>query len=673
MKLTYQAPYFIAVSSYEERAIPKAAKFRWNPTMKRWDTTDVQTACALATYADEAARLALDAAWLQRAATAQASRALDADVAIPCPEGLSYYGFQKAGVAFMAERQAVLLGDEMGAGKTIQVCGYLNLRADIARVLVVCPASLRLNWQRELERWIVPARLLSVHIATTKESLAELETFWQGSGLRVAIVNYDILHRFEVREDSLEKKGKKKERYIFAYHDLDLLVADEAHYLQNDGARRSKAVRCIPAKNRMLLTGTPMTNRPKNLWTILNYLDPQSWPSFFKYGLEFCDGKQIEIGYGKRAWDFNGASRLQKLNDLLRSTVMIRRLKKDVLHDLPAKQRQVIVLPLNGASKAVSAEQAVMARHAVRLETLQAHIELAKAQSEETYAQAIQELRSATQAAFTEMSALRHATAVAKIPHVVAHVKAALEENDDGKLILFAHHHDVIAACEAALEAFQPAVLTGETSIPARQTAVDRFQTDSQCRLFIGSITAAGVGLTLTAASHVVFAELSWVPGEITQAEDRAHRISQQEMVLVQHLVYDGSLDATMAKRLVAKQHVLDMALDAAGQPDSVDKLTVPLVPLASEEPATAQLSRRQVMHEAEHLLPAEVMTVHAQLQYLAARCDGALDLDGAGFNRLDSRIGKSLAGAQTLSARQAVLGKKILRKYARQLRGCPA
>jgi ribosomal protein S14 len=160
--------------------------------------------------------------------------------------------------------------------------------------------------------------------------------------------------------------------------------------------------------------------------------------------------------------------------------------------------------------------------------------------------------------AFNAIAKLRHDTALAKVPAVIETLKDAVEQ---GKVVCFAHHRDVVAAIA---EAFGPVAvtLTGDTSMAARQAAVDRFQNDPTCLLFVGNIRAAGVGLTLTASSHVVFAELDWTPANVTQAEDRCHRIGQHDSVLVQHLVLEGSLDATMARMLVSKQIVLDAALD---------------------------------------------------------------------------------------------------------------
>lgn len=666
MMLHYANLTYFTTTTFAEKDIPKIPGFRWNRDAKRWETKEPTTARKLLYYADEGARLALDADLLAHDATIEASRAVDADLAIPCPDGLAYRGFQKAGIAFVAARPSVLIGDEMGTGKTIQTCGLLNLNIDIHSVLVVCPASLKLNWQRELERWILPERDLHVIIPTTSETIETLTTFWNGQGLRVAIVNYDILHTFVTRQTIENPRTKKnEERYAWQNGTLDLLVSDEAHYLKNDKARRSKVVRCIPAHKKVLLTGTPLTNRPKELFPILNYLDAQAWPNFFKFASRYCNAHQIDIGRGRTAWDFDGASHLDELQDKLRSTLMIRRLKKDVLSELPAKQRQVLELPANGAAKYVAAEQRAWTAHTTHLETLRDAVELAKAEDEDTYEAAVAALRSGMQAAFTEMSRLRHATAVAKIPQVLEHVEAALE--NEGKCVIFAHHHDVIAALADGLQTAHPVCLTGETPMAQRQANVDRFQTDPACRVFIGSITAAGVGLTLTAASHVVFGELDWVPGNLTQAEDRCHRIGQQNHVLVQHLVLEGSLDATMARRLVAKQTIIDQALDVTGPPETQDAM-LPVLP-TPEEPATGSTSRQRIAKEAPLLSAEEIAQIHTSLQRLAAACDGAQALDGYGFNKIDTHIGHSLAAWARLTPKQAALGKRLVIKYQRQLR----
>jgi SWI/SNF-related matrix-associated actin-dependent regulator 1 of chromatin subfamily A len=184
------------------------------------------------------------------------------------------------------------------------------------------------------------------------------------------------------------------------------------------------------------------------------------------------------------------------------------------------------------------------------------------------------------------MSATRQAVAVAKIPAVIEHATGMLEEQNDAgsytvpKLVVFAHHHAVI---DGLMDAFAAAgvkavKLDGRMDSASKQASVDAFQTDASVRVFVGGISAAGVGLTLTAASHMIFAELDWVPGVVSQCEDRCHRIGQKDQVLIQHLVLDGSVDVKLAQAIVSKQDRCDAALDNA------TSLAVPEAPV--EEPS---------------------------------------------------------------------------------------
>jgi SWI/SNF-related matrix-associated actin-dependent regulator 1 of chromatin subfamily A len=334
---------------------------------------------------------------------------------------------------------------------------------------------------------------------------------------------------------------------------------------------------------------------------------------------------------------------------------MVRRLKKDVLTDLPPKRRQVIELPQNGCAALVKAESLAAESHEQALLELQAAVELAKAESDEAYKVAVQRLRKAVGVAFAEMSRVRHDLAIAKLPSVIEHLQSVLDEGNP--VVAFGHHKDVIAGLK---EAFPDAVtLTGDTKMADRQKAVDDFQS-GKTDLFLGNIQAAGVGITLTRSSHVVFAELDWVPGNLSQAEDRCHRIGQASSVLVQHLVVDGSLDATMAQTVVKKQAVLDQALDKA----------VDLAPVAPtrQQVATVALRPSEIAEAAQSLTVGQRQAILSGLQTLAARCDGARQRDGAGFNKFDVELGKSLASRASLTSRQAVLGQKLVRKYQRQL-----
>lgn len=574
--------------------------------------------------------------------------------------------------------KGVLLGDEMGLGKTPQSLGIINAVPAIQRALIVCPASLKINWLREAKRWLV--RPMTIAIAESGKPFPEAQ---------MVICNYDILDRFKEELRARE---------------WDYACFDEAHYLKNPKAKRTKQVMGskkdglspIPAKRRILLTGTPIANRPVELWPLISYLDPSNWSNFFRFAKRYTNARHNGFG-----WDFTGASNLDELQDRLRSSVMVRRLKKEVLAELPAKVRQVIALPANGASRAIEAERRAAAAHEAAVEAARVAVELAKAEGGDAYEAAVRRLRTATQVAFTEMARARHDVALAKVPYVLEHIL-----NSEEKTVLFAHHKDVVAALKAGLEdeGRKVVCVTGDMTMADRQASVDAFQNDPSVDVFIGTIAAAGVGLTLTASNHVVFAELDWVPGNVSQAEDRCHRIGQRNSVLVQHIVLDGSVDARLAQTIVAKQAIIDQALDVVHDPrqeaEDVATLAQPIDWAAATEqarkavaearerqaqreriraareadmgvqrPATDALTRAELRVEAETLTDGQVAAVHAAVKTLSALDpDRALDKNEAGWNAIDGRIGHALAALPALTARQAVLGKHLVRKYRRQL-----
>lgn len=565
-----------------------------------------------------------------RSEAIEASRATVADIDLPKPEGLDYRPFQKAGIRYALDRQGVLIADEMGLGKTIQAIGIINADPSIKTGIIVCPKSLKLNWERELEKWLT--RQLTVGIANG--SLPETD---------LIIINYEGLVKFQEEISS---------------RNFDISIIDECHFIKNRATLRSKAVKAIKSRRKVRMTGTPIVNRPSELYNIIEDLGG-NWGSFMTYAKRYCDAHQTRYG-----WDFTGSSNLDELQKRLRETVMVRRLKSEVLTELPRKIRQIIEVTADDSiqKRAVEAEKAYEEQSEQRLAALHAEVELSKAESEESYKAAVARLRDAMQVDFAEMAKLRHETALAKVPAVIDHVKNALEDNNN-KLIIAAHHHDVIDELMEGLAEFNPVKLTGESKEADRQAAVDRFQNDPDCRVFIGSITAAGVGITLTASSHVIFAELDWVPGNITQMEDRAHRIGQTDTVLVQHIVLADSLDSRMAKMLVEKQEIIDSALDDH-HPDRDEVIYEPKV-----KAATAAESIAKIEKEAEALTEEQIAEIHAKLRYLAALDrDYAANRNGIGFNKIDSTIGHSLADRSHLTPKQAALGTKLIQKYRKQL-----
>ena len=421
------------------------------------------------------------------------------DTAYRClsPDGRDPYPFQHAGVEYAVGLKDCLIADDMGAGKTIQGIGWLNM-IGARRPLIVCPASLRINWKRELERWAL----------------------WDPEA---SIPSYEEVTRHGAPQH-------------------DVVIFDEAHYLKTPDSKRSVACLKLPAERRLFLTGTPVSNRPIELWPILRSLDPKMWGSRTDYGMTYCGGRWN--GY---EWDFKGASNLVDLQRQLRSRYMIRRLKKDVLKDLPPKTRQLIELPAQSTAKTA--------------ELLAAVRTIWKARQSAFDPESVAKLKDARHVVMEKLSATRHEEALSKVPAIVAHIRDLLESVE--KVVVFAHHVDVIDGLAAALQEFGVCSVRGGMTDTQKQAGVDAFQSNPAVRVFIGQDQAAREGLTLTAASTVVFAELDWVPGNMCQCEDRCHRIGQKDNVLVQYLVLDGSLDARIAKSIIRKQAVIDQALNA--------------------------------------------------------------------------------------------------------------
>ncbi len=564
LELTEPQPgLFVFVSDYEDRFLPKRAGFHWHQGEhcrrkeclacehelgRVWWTSDVVKASDVAEYGaddlreelleraapgiaarveqERLAKLASKREKLHRERSLRASKAKDAKIEVPSPEGYEYLPFQRAAIAYAMSRENTLLADEMGLGKTIEALGVINADPTVATVLIVCPASLKLNWLRECERWLVAERKIGVAGKTYPREAS------------IVIVNYERLGKWE---DELAGSW-------------DVLIADECHYVKNKDAKRSKRLYAIKAKRKLFLTGTPILNRPVELQPIAGLLAPATFGHFMNFAKRYC--KPVKNRFG---WDFSGSAHLDELHELLRSTIMVRRSKADVLEELPPKRRQVIELASEGFSKLIKTEARAWEEHTSRLRELHAHSNSKRADDREPTEGQLRAMREGINAAFGELSKLRQATALAKVPLVIDHIKNALLASE--KLVVFAHHREVL---DELATAFGDAAvtLTGSSSSEARQAAVDRFQEDPSCTVFVGSIRAAGVGITLTAAAHVVFAELDWVPAQLTQAEDRTHRIGQNESVLVQHLVLQDSLDARMVRTLLRKQRVVAATLD---------------------------------------------------------------------------------------------------------------
>jgi len=436
----------------------------------------------------------------RRAARISDSRASDALCDIPIPAGQALLGYQRAGVAFALRRDHTLIADEMGLGKTIQAIAVINA-TEPERVLIVCPAIAQRTWETELERWLTrPYRVAR----------------FPDDG-DIVICTYG--------------RAEKVDRH------WPMVILDEAHYIKNPKAARSAAIvgtreiTGITGGRQLALTGTPIPNRPIELYPILKWLGAPVAESWYSYVTRFCGAYKHTWG-----WDVSGSANLTQLAEELRSTVMVRRKKADVLTELPEKRRRVICI--DGKAGLVAEERALDDQHRAIL----GHLD---------YDTAATTLHNDAAKVFGELTRVRQALGIAKLPAVTEHLEAI-----DQPVVVFGYHRAVVTAIAEHL-GVPP--ITGETPTAERERIVADFEAGG--RAFVGSIGAAGVALTLTRASHVVFAELDWVPGNIIQAEDRCHRIGQRNAVLCDHIVFDGSLDADMVFTLAEKAHVIGDAL----------------------------------------------------------------------------------------------------------------
>lgn len=432
--------------------------------------------------------------------------------------------YQIEGALWLAKNPFALLADEMGLGKTIQVIAWANMVRP-KNILIICPASLKINWCNE---WAAHTTLngLIGYVRGSK---------WP-EGVSIVVINYDLLarHRVRLREEL-----------------WDAIILDEAHYIKNATAQRTKEIlgskrmkiKAIPACQRIALTGTPMLNRPIEMYPLLRWLrSPNIGKNELEYAMKYCGAHLVDMGYGKQ-WDFRGASNLDGLRDEVLAPLMLRRDKVSVLQDLPDKVKQVI---------------AVDVKRTKHDESIKKEIDALDAMTAVSPDEIINSLQSLVPD-MTEMSTARLEEGLAKLPAVIEHLEDAI--SDGRKVVCFCHHREVALALQTHF-AYKAVHVIGGMTAESKNDAVSCFQTSESKQLFIGNIQAAGVGITLTASSHVVFAELSWVPGEMLQAEDRCHRFGQKNSVLVQYLVVNNSLEAAMAKALVRKSKILSKVLD---------------------------------------------------------------------------------------------------------------
>jgi len=425
---------------------------------------------------------------------------------------LPLYPFQQEGVGFLeAVGGSGLIADEMGLGKTAQSLGWLSLHPELRPVLIVVPASLKINWQREVDKWMDGRKVSLLSGKTPDKELSSGD---------IDIINYDIVEQWA---------------RVLAGGGYKVLIMDEAHKIKNPKAKRTKAIqgiaRTIP--HRIALTGTPVINKPIEMFNAIDLLRPGRF-KYWTFAQRYCKPRHTRWG-----WDFSGASNKEELHKILTDDIMIRRLKKDVLTQLPDKQKTVVPLELDNRKEYDIAESDF-------LEWLKTkdRVKAEKAKGAE---------------ALVKIEYLKQLSVKGKFKGCIEWIDDFLE--DGGKLVVFATHKETLDSLQEKYKDLCRRI-DGGTSLTQRDNAVQDFQGKDSVRLIVGNIQAMGVGVTLTASSTVVFLELPWSPSELDQAEDRIHRIGQKEACNIYYLLGIDSIDETVMKMLDKKRKIVNAIMD---------------------------------------------------------------------------------------------------------------
>jgi len=439
--------------------------------------------------------------------------------------GRKLYEHQKDGIKFLVSRKKCILADDMGLGKTLQsVMG--TLAAESKKVLIICPSSTKINWEREINMF---GEYDTAIISGRK---------WKPA--KYTIINYDILKNFH----TVKKRGEKPIEELTHILDekFDTLIVDEAHYLKNHKSIRGSIVTDLVKKNAFenvwLLTGTPVANRPKDLYNLLKIIGHPLSDNWQFYVKRYCDAKnfkkKMKNGKIKNIWVIDGNSNLNELSIRIKNKVL-RRMKEDVL-DMPEKT----IIPVFNEL------------------TSKEWVEYDNLWEEYLIKRKEQKKRGKPQRDLVELILLRQFIALKSIPNTIELAENALEEGK--KIIIFTTFTDELLELQ---EHFgnQCVVHNGSMSDKDKQFSVDEFQNNPKKKVFIGNIMSAGVGITLTAADTVIFNSFDWVPGNNEQAEDRSYRIGQKNNVSVYYQLFEDTISTRMWYTLKHKKNVIDQII----------------------------------------------------------------------------------------------------------------
>lgn len=471
---------------------------------------------------DAKAEALLDKAWKPK-------RTINKDVKLTIPTmGKTLMPFQVEGVRWLHQKRGVgLLADEQGLGKTIQALAYAIATSDKSfPVLVVTLASLKYNWRAEIHSLDSNLR---VHIfnGRTSTTIPEADFY---------IINYDILAAWK---PTLQK-----------HLNLRLIILDECQKIKNNKAGRTKATLGLASdiKKKIALSGTPITSRPIEFYNIIKLLNPNLVGTRWQFGFRYCNAKLTQFG-----WDLTGASNTKELHKLVSEHIMLRRLKLDVLKELPPKTIRVIPVDISNRKEYSNITGQVKGwylenKDRVNRGSLGVEVK-------------------------AKLSSLRLVAVRGMLDSVYDWIDNYLESGN--KLTVYAWHREIVETIYAHYKS-KAVVVYGGVPPEERHVRVQKFQNDPECKLFIGNVLAAGTGLTLTAACQSLIVESSFSPGDMKQVEDRIHRITQKHHVFINYMVAINTVMERIVSVLDKQMKVVTGVLDGTDVPE--DELLVSLL-----------------------------------------------------------------------------------------------
>ena len=531
---------------------------KWDDTLKRWTVKGefafycidlIQSLDQFDVYFSDYFKLFLRTEMRKMERNIQMSKATKPSkpMEVPLPPGKKLFEFQKAVIEFFNARAGrILLADDMGLGKTISSIAIANYHK-FKKILVICPDAAKDKvWNNEVLSWLVGGH--TVHVVRNGKD-------WKDAG--VVIINYDLLGKHEA---------------AILKHKFDYVIVDEAHNLKSTGTKRTESAKkiCGKVKNVAFLTGTPIMNRPIELYSLMRILMGGAFGNKMSYTFRYCAGKLIETdedgtrrvvdskreekkegeedGKGKSKFymDDRGHSNLNELNFKLRSTCMIRREKHQVINEFPNIYRHVFQIQSEYSKEIDAKYKAEKSRYSEELSKLKA--------SKNTffdyrsYTLAVDEVK---RYHFDQISLIRKELGVKKVRDIAKFVQEILDRGTE-KVVLFVHHRDV---AEELNRIFGKAsvVLYGGMSPRQKVKVIDAFETNDEVKVLIGSIVTSGVAFTLTVSHTVVFGELDWTPSMVDQCECRCARLGQKHDVTVYYLIVNNSLDQNMLAKIHRK------------------------------------------------------------------------------------------------------------------------